>query len=207
MTDAHTLLEQYVAAHGKGEADDPREWLERLPEGRERAKLEALIDAYLSRAPMRKWDPDAFRASGLAPFAEQVNTALYSQSGNWPAVLPALREKAQIKRSDLVARLAAALGVQDKEKKVGSYYHEMETGSLPSEGVNDKVLDALGSLLGQSGEALRRAGQAIRGDASVAASEAPAFARTARGEVIADAALSAADDEESDEVDRLFRGY
>ena len=78
---------------------------------------------------MRAWDPEAFRASGLAPFAEQVNSALYSQAGSWPAVLPALREKARLKRSDLVARLAAALGVQDKEKKVGSYYHEMETGA------------------------------------------------------------------------------
>ena len=45
------------------------------------------------------------------------------------------RAKAQLKRSDLVARLAAALGAQDKQAKVGSYYHEMERGLLPSEGV------------------------------------------------------------------------
>ena len=164
MADAHTLLEQYIAAHSKGEDADPREWLERLPEGT-RARQAGGADRRLPRSarPCARGTrrPSAPRASRR--FAEQVNSALYSQAGNWPAVLPALREKARLKRSDLVARLAAALGVQDKEEKVGSYYHEMEQGLLPSEGVDDKVLDALGSILGQSGRGAAAGGEAFCG--------------------------------------------
>lgn len=212
MADAHTLLEQYIAAHRSGERADPREWLEHAPEGSERDKLAALIDAYLERAPMRDWDRQAFLSSGLARFAERVNQGLYSQAGAWPAVLPELRAQAKLKRSDLVARLAAALGAQDKQAKVGSYYHEMEQGLLPSEGVNDKVLDALGSILGQRGEALRRAGLMFRGEAGetgVAAAAEPAFARLTKEQRIDDevaASPPTATESDWDEVDRLFRG-
>jgi len=207
MADAHTLLEQYISAHRGGEEADPAAWLDRLPDGGERAKLAALIDAYLSRAPMREWDPDAFRASGLAPFAERANLALYSEAGSWPAVLPQLREKARIKRSDLVARLASALGAQDKQAKVNGYYHEMETGLLPSDGVDDRVLDALGSILGQSAEALRSAGRAV-GAGPQGAPPAAAFARTASdAQTEIEASLpKAAAEQEWDEVDQLFRG-
>jgi len=207
MADAHTLLEQYISAHRGGEEADPAAWLDRLPDGGERAKLAALIDAYLSRAPMREWDPDAFRASGLAPFAERANLALYSEAGSWPAVLPQLREKARIKRSDLVARLASALGAQDKQAKVNGYYHEMETGLLPSDGVDDRVLDALGSILGQSADALRSAGRAV-GGAAPGPAPGVAFARTAsEAQAGAEPAASAPPPEgEWDEVDRLFRG-
>ena len=206
--DAHTLLEQYIAAHASGEHADPGEWLVRAPEG-ERDKLVALIDAYLARAPMREWDPEAFRSSGLATFSEQLNQGFYSEAGAWPAVLPQLREKAKLKRSVLVARLAAALGAQDKQAKVGSYYHEMEHGLLPSEGVDDKVLDALGSILGQSAEALRQAGRALGvGPGEGAQVESVAFARTASPGVDAEmpASPGAPVESEWDEVDRLFRG-
>ena len=64
-------------------------------EGRDRAALEGLIDSYLARAPMRPWDPEAFRESGLATFAEQVTTALHGRSGTWPALLPQLRDRAR----------------------------------------------------------------------------------------------------------------
>ena len=207
MADAHTLLEQYIAAHRGGADADPAEWLERVPEGGERAKLAALIDAYHAREPMRAWDPDAFRASGLAPFAERANLALYSEAGSWPAVLPRLRERARVKRSDLVARLATALGVEDKQAKVNSYYHEMETGLLPSDGVDDRVLDALGTIVGQSAEALRSAGRAV-GAGPQGAPPATAFARTASdAQIEAEASLpKRAAEQEWDEVDQLFRG-
>jgi len=216
MTDVHALLKDYIAAHQGGEEADPNEWLQRV-EGRDRAALEALIDTYLARAPMRPWDPEAFRNSGLAPFAEQVTTALHGESGAWPALLPQLRDRAALRRGELVERLAAALGAPDKQDKVGFYYHEMEQGLLPSEGVDEKVLTALGSILGQSTEALRRAGQTLLpGAGEASAGPAQAFARQAwpdaaysdvgvgaasdRDEVFADA------DTEPDEIDRLFRG-
>ena len=209
MPDAYELLQQYIALHRSGAEADPRDWLDRV-EGPERAKLVGLIDAYLAHAPMRAWDPEAFRQSGLADFAERVNDTLYSASGAWPVVLPGLRAKARLKRSDLVARLAAALGAPDKQEKVGSYYHEMESGELPSEGVNDKVLEALGSILGQSAEALRRAGRAIGAAAGPAGEADAAFARTALSQPVEsqEAPLPAklAPPAEPDEVDRLFRG-
>lgn len=209
MADAHTLLEQYIAAHRGGEGADPRAWLARA-QGGERAKLAALIDAYLERAPMRAWDAEGFRESGLASFAEQLNQSLLSQAGTWPTVLPALREKVRLKRSDLVERLSAALGVEDKQAKVGSYYHEMEHGLLPSEGVDDRVLEALGSILGQSAQALRRAGRALGGGAeSPGATPAPAFARMRIDALKVDQLAAPGDADEPaerDEVDRLFRG-
>ena len=216
MADVHALLKDYIAAHQGGGNADPREWLGRV-EGRDRAALEGLIDSYLARAPMRQWDPDAFRESGLAPFAEQVTTALHGRSGTWPALLPQLRDRAALRRAELTERLAAALGAPDKQDKVGFYYHEMEQGLLPSEGVDDKVLDALGTILGQSAEALRQAGRSLLpGAGEASAGPAQAFARRASPDPdYADAmgAPSALDDvsadagfAEPDEIDRLFRG-
>ncbi len=143
MADVDTLLKEYIAAHRAGEEADPRDWLARV-EGRERALLAAMIDGYLERAPGPAWDPDAFRMSGLAPLAERIDLALQGRAGTWPAVLPSLSDKARLKRSEVVARLAGALGLPDRQDKVGSYYHEMERGLLPAEGVQDRVLEALG---------------------------------------------------------------
>jgi len=214
MTDVDTLLKEYIASHRAGEEADPRDWLARV-EGRERALLAAMIDGYLERAPTPEWNPDAFRESGLTPLAERIDLALQGRAGTWPAVLPSLSHKARLKRSDLVGRLAAALGVPDKQDKVGSYYHEMERGLLPAEGVQDRVLEALGSILGQSAEALRAAGRELAPGAGSDVAGATAFAREARVDpaFAVDAAVSPSpaspgtdDDEEWDEVDRLFRG-
>ena len=212
MTNVDTLLKEYIAAHRAGDEADPRDWLMRV-EGRERALLAAMIDGYLERAPAPEWDPEAFRQSGLAPLAERVDLALQGQAGTWPAVLPSLSHKARLKRSDLVARLAAALGVPDQQEKVGSYYHEMERGLLPAEGVHDRVLEALGPILGHSAEALRAAGRAIAPGAVGDVSGAAAFARETRPDPdFAAPAVSspppspAAGEDDWDEVDRLFRG-
>lgn len=210
MADVHSLLEQFIAEHRSGGRADPGEWVDRV-QGSDRAKLSALVDAYLERAPMREWDADAFRESGLALFAEQVNSALYSEAGNWPVVLPALRDKARLKRSDLSARLASALGAGDQQEKVASYYHQMERGLLPAKGVNDRVLDALSSIVGQSAEALRRAGRAVGGTTQAPGAPPGLFARQSRADPDAVDALTASapaspTDADWDEVDRLFRG-
>jgi hypothetical protein len=208
MADAHTLLQQYISEHRGGGDADPRRWLEQV-EGAERAKLAGLIDVYLEQAPMHPWDPDGFRESGLAGFAERLNESLYSRAGLWPVVLPDLRERARLKRADLVERLAAALGAQDRQAKVGSYYHQMETGELPSEGVSDRVLKELAAILGQSVEALRDAGRLIGGGGETTVEASPAFARTALAKDLvleSRAPASPGIEEEPDEVDRLFRG-
>ena len=56
------LLKQYIAEHRAGGEADPRGYLEQL-EGRDRAELEALIDAYLVDSPGQRWDEDAYSGS------------------------------------------------------------------------------------------------------------------------------------------------
>ena len=77
-------------------------------------------------------------------------------------MLPRLRDRAGLKRSELVERLAAALGVSDRQDKVAGYYHQMEQGLLPAQGVSDRVLEALGQIVGETAQALREAGRALR---------------------------------------------
>jgi hypothetical protein len=213
MSHVELLLSEYKEAHRSGADADPGPFLSRL-EGADREALAGLIDAYLARVPRRDFDPGAFRGSPAAEVAEGVQRSLAGSAGLWPALLPRLRAQARLRRSDLVAELAARLGAQSRQEKVASYYHEMEQGLLPASGVSDTVLEALGKILGWSGEALRGAGglPAPPAGASEAAPGA-VFARTTP--LPADAAAapppSPTGRAESagadwDEVDRLFRG-
>src|SRR4051794_25202104 len=149
MTDVQQLLEEFIAEDRGGPAD-PSAYLARAS-GRERAELEALIDAYLARAPRRAFDRESFEASPAA----RVVASLAGSSGTWPSLLPRLRDRARLRRAELVARLASELGVGGREAKVASYYHAMEQGTLAAFGVSDRVLEALGRIVGESAEALR----------------------------------------------------
>lgn len=197
------LFKEYVAGGGA----DPLPFLERAPEG-DRAELAALIEGFLARAPRREWDAAAYEASGAPAVVDSLSRSLRGQAGLWPSLLPRLRNRARVKRADLVAELADRLGAADKREKVAAYYHEMEQGSLPAEGVSDTVLEALGQILGQTRDALRRAGSALKPPEVGEVGAAEAFARTgapAEGPATLAAALLRSDDD-FDEVDRLFRG-
>ncbi len=154
MADVQRLFEAYKEAYPA----DPTEYLSQVA-GRDRAELAGLIDAFLERAPRRQFDAEAFRASPASRVAESVQRSLAGQSGMWPSLLPQLRNRARLKRADLVAELAARLGAEGQSDKVGAYYHQMEQGLLPASGVSDSVLDALGRIIGTGKEALRKAGQ------------------------------------------------
>jgi hypothetical protein len=215
MSDVEQLLSEYIAAHRAHGDADPRDYLARV-EGLDRRELAALIDAYLARAPRRDWDPQAYRDSGIERQVEALSRSLSGEAGLWPSLLPRLRTRARLRRIEVVGRLAAALGVEGREDKVGLYYHEMEQGSLASEGVSDSVLDALGRILGQSASALREAGRPLgpgpgAGAGAAAAPPRAAFTRMARpaegAEPPAAAAAGPAPDKPAwDEVDELFRG-
>jgi hypothetical protein len=214
MSDLDRLLAQYKQAHQTSGEADPRPFLEQLS-GVDRAALAALIDEYLTRSPRRELEPAAFRDSPAATVAEGLQRSLAGTGGLWPSVLPRLRTQAQLRRSELVAELAARLGAQSQQEKVASYYHEMEQGLLPASGVSDTVLDALGKIVGWSREALRRAGEipAPGGPGGTGAEPGAVFARRARLEEHAEPAGFAAPAaraeppaQEWDEVDRLFRG-
>jgi hypothetical protein len=199
MHDVERLIAEYKEAHRAGEGD-PRPFLERAAPA-DRPLLAALIDAYLEEAPRREVaEPDP----AAAAVAEEVQRSLSGASGLWPALLPRLRARARLRRAELVSQLAARLGAQAQRDKVGLYYHQMEQGLLPEEGVSDTVLEALGRIVGYTAEALRKAGQ-LPAPGPPRADEGAVFARATYG----DAAEPAAADtgpEPFDEVDRLFRG-
>ena len=205
MTDVNRLLEEFIAADRSGVAD-PAQFLARV-DGLDRAELEALIDGYLARAPRRAFDRAAFEASPAAG----VVASLAGSSGTWPALLPRLRHRARLKRTELVARLASELGVGGREAKVASYYHAMEQGALPSAGVSDRVLEALGRIVGESAAVLRAAGSLAPPPPPAApaafarrASPAPEFAAPAAA--AGGFAEAAAEPPPRDEVDELFTG-
>ena len=202
MTDLDRLLREFNDEHERGTAD-PQRYLAQVS-GRDRLALETMIDAYLEAAPRRTWDEQAFAASRAASVAEQIEDSVFGVSGAWPTLLPRLRMRAQIARDDLTRGLAEALGVGDRADKVHSYYHQMERGSLPPEGVSQRVLDALGKLLGVSGERLREAGSAGPGGS---AAPAMTFARSAPAplDALAQRTDAPRDAEDFDEVDQLFR--
>jgi hypothetical protein len=207
MAEVDRLLRDYIARFESGGFADPREFLSKL-EDRDRSELAALIDGYLEHAaPPKDWDPEAFEGSlaqrAVAQLAEQWS------GGDLPRELVALRTERKLKRSELIAKLAEALGVTAKQEKVALYYHRMEHGLLPAEGISGRVFDALATLLGTSAEALRRAASP-----SGASEDAATFARLARPDAtkletfdaLEGAPSPERESEDWDEVDRLFLG-
>ena len=194
----------------------PSSFLSRV-EGTDRAELAALIDAYLARSPGRAWDAAAFAGSPAESVTDRVaaewdSWELAPAVAGWHELLPALRNKASLKRREVVERLAEGLGARAQTEKVAAYYHEMETGALPPDGVSNKVLDALGSILGETRDRLRAAGAASAEivDANLSVS----FARKALADQeFADADMPAppaspgtSAEAEFDRVDELFTG-
>lgn len=217
MSTVDDLLRQYIAEQRAGSAPDPHVYLERV-EGAERAELAALIDGVLSRAPRAAWNREAFEQSAAKGIADSLARSLGGVSGLWPSLLPRLRHEARMKRAELVRTLAERLGFPADEERVGEYYHRMETGQLPPAGVSQRVLEALGSILGETADALREAGRTIAPSGPGAIPDVT-FARTASPDPgWGEPAMGPPDDEpqtraaampngsgrEPDELDRLF---
>ena len=161
MDRVEEIFNEYVASYLAGESD-PRPFTGQL-DGLDREELVILIDNYLTTAPGRKWDPEAFRGSQAEAMVEPLAKSLVGGSGTWPSLLPELRHQRRIRRKDLVAELALALDVPESEERVAEYYHGMEQGTVDSSGVSQRVLMALGKILRTKDVVLREAGQAIAG--------------------------------------------
>lgn len=211
--DVQAVFDAFVAAWEAGSPPPAQELLARVPADARR-ELAGAIDAFLDDAPRRPFDAAAFAASPARTVADDLGEALTGVSGAWPVLLPRLRTRAKLRRGELVARLAALLGVSGSEARVGAYYHEMEHGTLDPAGVSDRVLEALASLVGTTAAQLREAARTIApGGAEPAAPGPWAFARTAVPDVDLAAAMPAPSAEPpaelsptDHEVDRLFRG-
>ena len=200
MSTVDELFERYKAAFAAGEGNDPSPYLDQVGGG-DRRELEALIDGFLARGARPSFSAEAFAAAQATPLAQRVMASL---NETWPELLPAARDRAGILRSELVTRLAEALGVGPRRDKVERYYHQMEKGLLEPAGVSERVLTALSEIVGVSVERLRAAGRTLPPPPS----SAPTFARAAsRSQMAAPPALrSRSAPQEWDEVDELFRG-
>jgi hypothetical protein len=208
VTSVDRLLADYIAEHRAAGDADPRVYLSQASPA-ERTELAALIDTYLAYAPRRPFDQARFHGSSAERTVDELERAISGQAGLWPALLPSLRDRAGLKRSELVERLAAILGVSGRKDKVAGYYHQMEQGRLPASGVSNRVLEALGQLVGETAQALRDAGRALTNSGQgPATAPAAVFARRAYSDPGAqEGAVAAARHEaEWDEVDELFRG-
>jgi len=223
MTDADRLLEEFILARRAGDAPDPLAWVDRA-EGAERERLSGLLSDYFRYAPRRSFDRAAFSGSDAERVVNAARPVLAGSAESWPALLPRLRIAAHLLREDLVTRLAGALGVTNPAgtEKVAWYYHHMEQGDLPADGVSDRVLSALASIVETTSDALRAAGGgpaegaggggAFGGLALPHSASAPVFARStnlgapAAPSGPADAGYAAAQEpgDDLDEIDRLF---
>ena len=210
MADVEQVLREYIREHRSGGAADPLEYLERVDEGVDRRELEALIDAYLEHAPRAGFDREVFEASRAPAVVAAIEQELDARGTTWATLLPRLRAQAQIKRADLVARLAERLGVRGREDKVHRYYNAMEHEQLDPARISPRVFEALAGLVGTTADALRRA--APKPDDRLLQAAPPAFARSAPWETDADAVAAApapaasVSPPEWDDVDQLFRG-
>ena len=98
MADVEQLLREFQRDFEAGGTLRPSDVLARV-EGADRRELEALIDAYLTRAPRRSFDAAAFAASPARVLVDDLAEALQGEAGTWKAVLPRLRDAAQLRRS------------------------------------------------------------------------------------------------------------
>jgi hypothetical protein len=203
MADVDRLLDEFIAEDRERGPADPNAYLARAGEA-DRAELERRIDEYLAEAPRRPFDRDEFMRSPARGIAEELGRALGGVSGTWPALLPRLRHHARLRRADVVERLAGELGTE-QVAKVARYYHGMEQGTLPATGVSDRVLEALGRVVGVTAERLREAGRAA-GDVAPGEAAAAAFARVGSPDprYVEPSDRPEPSPAERDEIDELF---
>jgi hypothetical protein len=134
-TNVELLFEEFASSWAHGETPDVRDYLERA--GPDRDELAALLDGFIAAAPVQR--PSA---ETLATFAELV-----PGEHETPPML-AMRLELRMRRSQIVRQLCSALGLKPAdEPKVGTYYHELETGLLDPRRVSSRVWHALATIL------------------------------------------------------------
>jgi hypothetical protein len=178
------LFDAFVDAHVSGERPDVREYM--LRAGPESDQLGVLIDRYLKAAPIE--EPDQETVVALNARLEHLTP------------LTAARRRLPLKIDDVVEQLRELLGLDETLRpRLRAAYQELEAEQLDPAGVNERVWDALGSILRVDTRRL-----VVRAKPAFAA---PAYLRAAdfRAAEAAPAAPAIRPDD-PDEVDSLFRG-
>jgi hypothetical protein len=207
MVGVEEILSEFIDDWNAGRRPRVGEYVDRAPEP-SRDELAGLINAFLEEAPTPIY-PEVTLAEIRNEPATRRAAMLMEEEGRWPALLPRLRNRARIKREEVVKSLAERLGVGGAEPKVAMYYHQMESGTLDPAGVSRKVVGALSQIFGVPESQLEPADWFP--DAVGAAAPEPLYMRTEsvmeeRLEDVAAAAPPPSPGEDWDKVDRLFRG-
>jgi hypothetical protein len=184
-TSMEFLFDEFATRYQRGELPDVREYLERA--GPEREDLGRLIDRFLEAVPARE-------------STEEEIVLMQARLEQQPPIL-LLRLRRKLSREAVVDALVTTLGVDPaKNKKVGGYYHRLETGLLDPKGVDRRVWDALAEFLHAN----------VRGLAGFrpAPPAAPAVSYQRYPGIEFQESISysrtPAEEEEPDEIDRLF---
>ena len=207
MTDSAMLLSQFIDAWNRGERPDADDYVSRARDD-EKPALADQLNLFLQYAPTPEYGEAARAEIRAEPAAQRIASALEGEAGLWPVLLPTLRERARLRRDQIVAQLTEMLDLEGGEKKVRRYLHEMEVGSLDPRGVSQRVLDALGAILGVSGDDLARAGdfETLGGGPPPAAAYYRARLEVDALSEMATPAASRGIEAEPDQIDRLFTG-
>jgi len=194
VTDPDRLLSEFIDAWVSGAMPDAQDYIERAPVAA-RDRLADDIATYLALAPTPDYSSDVVEALMRDRTVVELAQAIESERGLWPDLLLRLRRQAGLDPGELAAVLVARLGLEGSEEKTERYLERMEQGRLDPRGVSQRVLDALGPILGVGGEVLAGAG-----DFQMFAE--PAFS----GAVLHGESAEPVRDDGLDEVDRLFCG-
>ncbi len=204
MTSSEAVLSQYIDDWNAGRRPRVEDYLARV-DAAQRDELAEQIATYVSWAPTPGYSPEVLHEIRSEPALAQLREATGRQGGLWSVVLPRLRARAGLGLTELGQRVHGALGLSGGEEKTARYLEDMERDRLDPHGVSQRVLDALGAVLGTSGRDLAEAGD-------LGAGGRPAMALYREGPMDLEAlhelagAAHERDPGDLDEIDQLFRG-
>ena len=161
MSDVDRLLADYIAEHRAGGEADPREYLSRASPA-QRTELAALIDAYLARAPRQQFDrSDVPRLERRAHRRRaRARDRRPGRAVARAAAPPARPCRAQAQRTRRAARRGARRRATARTRSPATTTR-WSRACCPPQGVSDRVLEALGRIVGETAQALRDAGRAL----------------------------------------------
>ncbi|MBI5105009.1 MAG: helix-turn-helix domain-containing protein, partial [Solirubrobacterales bacterium] len=157
MSTTDQVLSDFIDAWNAGRRPKVREYLQRVPEA-DRDELADQLTTWLEVAPTPAYDEPARAAIREEPAARRAIAAADAGAGLWPTMLPELRGRAGLSVRDVAQRIVGRFRLAPgDEERAADYVQRLERGELEPSRVSRRLLDALGSLLGLSGEALAEA--------------------------------------------------
>jgi hypothetical protein len=137
-------FDEFVAAFRSGRGD-PKPFLDRF-DGSERRELDLLIEGFIAAGPVSDPDPTDPR---VATITGQVLDRLEVPAGGLASLLARLRQRAKLTQASVVGAIADSIGASPAEaEKIDVYYHRLEWGSLPADGLSRDLFGTLAKILG-----------------------------------------------------------